>query len=94
MRRLQATSFESAVLERFLSDKYAVRRYDESVRKLARRFNDSSLETTRMARDFAAERSYEDVLDQWWALQFLQEQEEQVEANLELELDSLVPELL
>jgi radical SAM superfamily enzyme YgiQ (UPF0313 family) len=93
VRYLQEASFDCAILERFLADKYDTREYNKSIRKLTTRFNHSALDTMMMALSLLAESGYEKTLACWYVMEQLMRQELDAQQRLKTELLDLSPKL-
>jgi radical SAM superfamily enzyme YgiQ (UPF0313 family) len=93
VRYLQEASFDCAILERFLADKYDTREYKKNIRKLTTRFNHSALDTMTMALRLMAESGYEEALGRWNDMEQLMLQEIDAQQHLKTELLDLTPKL-
>jgi len=89
VERLRVAKFDSMILNKFFSDKYNVSQYDERLRDLIRRSNDSALETLNMALNFMKERNEDEIYSDWILLEQIAENERFREANIITELNNL-----
>ena len=89
VNKLRILLFDVEVLNRFFIEKYDVKQYEESVRKLVMRYNESALETIRLAHDFLKKHDYEDVLRYWDAFELLAQQELNVHSEINRSMENL-----
>lgn len=89
VERLRVAKFDSMILNKFFSTKYDVSEYDERLRDLIQKSNDSALETFNMAVNFMKKRNEDEIYSDWILLDQIAEDERCREANITTELDKL-----
>jgi radical SAM superfamily enzyme YgiQ (UPF0313 family) len=90
--QLQLAKADALIIEKFLPEKYDAMAYAERVKSLTQIFNESCVETMRLAVKFMESRSYEDVLYYWEMLNILSAQECDVQERVSSALKNSIPQ--
>ncbi len=88
--RLRFAKLDVSLVKKFFSNKYDAEAYATAIRELIRRSNEEALEKMSMALHFMADRSQEEIINDWWILEQLVYEEKTVEAQLTATLDWLM----
>jgi radical SAM superfamily enzyme YgiQ (UPF0313 family) len=88
--QLRFAKLDVSLVKKFFAAKYDANEYASAVRELIRRSNEEALEKMSMAIHFMADRSQEEIINNWWILEQLVYEEKAVEAQLTAALDWLM----
>jgi anaerobic magnesium-protoporphyrin IX monomethyl ester cyclase len=89
--QLQLAKADAIIIEKFFPDRYDARAYAERVKGLTKIFNESCVETMRLAVGFIESKSYEEVLYYWEMLKMLSAQERDVQQRVSSALNKSIP---
>lgn len=89
--QLQHAKVDAIIIDKYLPEKYDARAYIERIKSLTKTFNESCVETMRMAVKFIESRSYEEVLYYWEMLDLLSAQEHDTQERVSSALKNSIP---
>jgi radical SAM superfamily enzyme YgiQ (UPF0313 family) len=94
VNKLRMRIFDVEVLHRFFFRRYDIEDYEDSLNNLITRYNKSALETIGLSLRFVKKYDYKDILTHWDAMEYLTQQELEVQSRISATIDTLAPQEL
>lgn len=91
VNRLRMLVLDTEIIKKFYPEKYNLAEYAESIKEAITRYNESAIETIKIALRFMQKHSYDDILYYWNALDYLTQQELSAQAKTNKLITTLTP---